>query len=359
MPKHLLALIQDKPFEEVKALLTAPPYNLIITEDHDLYLLKYDQINSDFNEPLVAECRGLILEKETNKPQAVPFFKFWNHGESRAAKIDWNTARVQEKIDGSIIKVWSRNGRWFVSTNGMIDASAVSYNSTKSFYQLFIEAGGNDLPYHLMVPTHTYMFELVHPENRIVVPHQEKKLVHIGTRDLVSGKELDLDIGVVKPKEYRFNSLEEAVLVARALPYSEEGYVVVDGAWNRNKCKSAAYIAIHAMKSNGIVTPKRMLALMITGEDGEFLSYFPEYTDIYNQVFSAYNSFVDRIMIDIISVKDHSFDTRKDYALLVKTMAYPPLMFTFIDRLKTIKREDVMAYLNTVQIDKLVVLVGL
>jgi hypothetical protein len=203
------------------------------------------------------------------------------------------------------------------------------------------------------------MFELVHPENRIVVPHKDKKLVHIGTRDLTTGKELEVDIGIEKPKEYHFNSLEEAVEAAKALPYSEEGYVIRDANFNRIKCKSISYIVIHSMKGNGNVTPKRMLSLVVAGEEGEFLSYFPEFTEVYDTVSAAYNSFIDRIMADITSVRDCSFATRKDYALLVKTMTYPPLMFTFIDKLKTVKREDVVTYLNTVQIDKLVVLVGL
>jgi hypothetical protein len=48
-----------------KQILTSDPYNLDIKEKGNLVLFIYSQINSDFNLPIVNECRGLILEKET------------------------------------------------------------------------------------------------------------------------------------------------------------------------------------------------------------------------------------------------------------------------------------------------------
>ena len=55
------------------------------------------------------QCRGLILRKDTNQPVCVPFYKFFNLGEEQAHAIDWGTASVYEKVDGSLIKVrWRR-----------------------------------------------------------------------------------------------------------------------------------------------------------------------------------------------------------------------------------------------------------
>ena len=46
----------------------------------------------------------------------------------------------------------------------------------------------------------TYMFELVSPYNRIVVPHESIDLYNIGTRDNVTLHELEVDIGIKKTK---------------------------------------------------------------------------------------------------------------------------------------------------------------
>ena len=69
-------------------LLTSSPYNLTIKRDGKLILFKYNQINSDFNEKICCEARGLILEEGTWKVVRMAFKKFFNLGESFAAKID-------------------------------------------------------------------------------------------------------------------------------------------------------------------------------------------------------------------------------------------------------------------------------
>jgi hypothetical protein len=65
-------------------------------------LLKYDQLSSPtlMGLPEMQDCRGLILEKCTWKVMSLAFRKFFNAEEGNAAKIDWNTANVLEKLDG-------------------------------------------------------------------------------------------------------------------------------------------------------------------------------------------------------------------------------------------------------------------
>lgn len=81
-------------------LLQEKPYYLTISEDEDYILLKYSQIDSDFNSELVRECRGVILYKPTLEVVCRPFDKFGNYGEGYCPAIDWNSIRVQSKIDG-------------------------------------------------------------------------------------------------------------------------------------------------------------------------------------------------------------------------------------------------------------------
>src|SRR5271170_7082534 len=70
----------------------------------NLVHLKYSQIDSPMNEPIVRECRGLIVDQADDwRIVAAPYRKFFNHGEVHAAPIDWPTARVYEKLDGSLM----------------------------------------------------------------------------------------------------------------------------------------------------------------------------------------------------------------------------------------------------------------
>ena len=111
-----------------REILSEAQYYITIKDDGDFTLLKYSQIDSDFSKEIVRECRGLIIDKDL-KPVCVPFYKFGNYGESYADNIDWSTAAVEEKIDGSLIKVWSYNGKWIVSTNGTIFAHKANIGS--------------------------------------------------------------------------------------------------------------------------------------------------------------------------------------------------------------------------------------
>src|SRR5689334_13224443 len=73
-----------------------------------LVQLKYSQIESPMGERIVQECRGLILDEGHDwKVIAFPYTKFFNHGEGHAAPIDWGTAKVYEKLDGSLMTLYS------------------------------------------------------------------------------------------------------------------------------------------------------------------------------------------------------------------------------------------------------------
>jgi hypothetical protein len=91
---ELLSFIENKTFDEIKSILTEVPFSIEVKEDGPLYLLKYNQIRSDFTIPIVRECRGVILEKGTNSLICAPFWKFFNQGESLAAKIEWSSAKL-------------------------------------------------------------------------------------------------------------------------------------------------------------------------------------------------------------------------------------------------------------------------
>ena len=107
---QIVNFIKENPNWE--KLLSSKPYSLSIKRKDSRILFKYSQIDSDPSLEIVKEARGLILEDGTWNIVAYPFKRFFNYGEPNAAAIDWTSARVQTKEDGSLIKVYFYNGEW-------------------------------------------------------------------------------------------------------------------------------------------------------------------------------------------------------------------------------------------------------
>ena len=57
MKLQLLDFIKQNK-ENWKEVLQKPPYSLIVKEDDDYILLKYNQLESDLSNSIVQECRG-------------------------------------------------------------------------------------------------------------------------------------------------------------------------------------------------------------------------------------------------------------------------------------------------------------
>ena len=344
-----------------KKIIQEKPYCVEVKEDDDYILLKYSQIDSDFSKELVRECRGVILNKENLNVVCRPFKKFFNYGEVYAADIDWNTARIASKIDGSLIKVWFDNV-WHISTNGTIDAfkAELSFgtNEFKTFGDIFTKAleKQNIAPYFdNLNKDYTYLFEVVSPYNRIVVPYKEIDAYHIGTIETKTAKEVEVNIGVKKPKEYFFSSLKETVNAANELPYDDEGYVVRDKNYNRIKIKSPEYLAIHRLANNGNVSYKRILELVLINEDSEFLTYFPEYTEAFDEVKEKLNAFLSKVKRDEKEYYRMKFNSRKSLAMWAKNKTLPSALFALEDN----KVNNCEEFVRNMRVDNLLKILGM
>lgn len=255
-------------------------YKIVIKEEYPLAIFNYG-IDCDFADPIVQEARGIIIDLETLNVVCWPFRKFGNYNESYADKIDWNTARVQDKIDGSIIKMWwnRTTGRWQFSTNGTINAETTLANqmTQETFLDVIKKADNyNEIVLRLadLSKDHTFIFELVSPETQVVVKYPVSHLYHIGTRNNISGMEINSDIGIEKPKEYFLKSLDDCLSAAYDLNKSDdglihdvkkEGFVVVDDNWNRIKIKSPDYLMLHRMSSNSNFSKERIVGMIRDG----------------------------------------------------------------------------------------------
>ncbi len=101
---------------------TVKDFSLKTREYEHKILLKYDQLVSPtlMGLPEMQDCRGIILEKGTWNVMSLAFRKFFNSEEGNAAKIDWNTAHVLEKLDGTMIQVYYdwHDMTWYAGTTG-------------------------------------------------------------------------------------------------------------------------------------------------------------------------------------------------------------------------------------------------
>ena len=307
-----------------KDKLSKPPYSLIIKEEDDFTLLKYNQLESDFNQEIVRECRGIILDKD-NHIVCWPFYKFFNYGEVYADKLDWSSVSVQDKIDGTLMKLWNYKGEWKLSTNGSINAYTTPLNQNevlkiscpyKTFGELF-EAAENykDIDFNSLNPNYTYMFELTSPYNRIVIEYPNIIINHIGTRNNQTGQELDVNIGVKQPQRWPITTLDQCIQATQQMGKDEEGFVVVDKNWKRVKIKNPIYLQLHRMISNNSLQFKDVFKMIIENEDSEFLSYFPEYENVFEDVRNKIEALKQRFRDNRISINAICVSmTRKDYA---------------------------------------------
>lgn len=330
----LIEFIQSH--ENWRKLLSGEPYFIKITTEGKYTMFKYNQLNSDFNNEIVQECRGLILDDKF-APVCVPFFKFGNYGESYCPEIDWNTASVQEKIDGSLIKVFYDDGDWHVATNGTIDAYKAELQNDarlgidvpfKTFGELFdVAAKNSGLNYDVLDKNCTYMFELVSPYNRVIVPYKEIRIFHLGTRNNTTLEEEEVDICVAKPKRFPIKTLEDCIKAASELPFDEEGYVVVDKNYNRAKIKSPKYVMAAHIRNNGAVTTSRILDIIRNNEIDEFLLYCNEYEPVLRDIERKVQTVADKMESRAREIEALNVDSQKEFALLVKSDPYCAFLF--------------------------------
>jgi hypothetical protein len=208
-------------------------------------------------------------------------------------------------------------------------------------------------------PDYTYMFELVSPQTRVVVPYTETKLYHTGTRDKNTLQELQVDIGIEKPKEFSISTIEACVEAAKNLDKYHEGFVVVDSRWRRVKIKSPVYVAIHHILNN-ISSEKRIIDIIISGEEAEVVSYFPEYVDMFTSVHERIDLFIAYNEQQLETIRNTEYPTQKELAEYITQTICPSCLFFVINgKAKSVKEfvyrmsaQKIVYYLDKLEPDR-------
>ena len=306
----------------------------------NLLQFTYDQIAASEHKshPVVVESRGLILDQDQNwRVVAQPFTRFFNQGETGAADIDWSTARVQEKLDGSLMIVYWYAGAWQVATKGSPDAGGNVGEHSFTFAELFWRTWQDQYSdVNALIPGWTYCFELTSQYNRIVTQQSDNtgNLTLIGVRDQ-DGAEHPVALwahcwDVVR--EFALTSVADVLAAADALdPAYQEGYVVVDQHWRRIKIKSPRYVLIHHLKDS--LHTRGLVELVQRGEDSEVFAYFPDLRVRYDQILAQMHSLGQEIDQWFIQVAV-SNTSRKNFALAAQAQVPTPVlgaMFALLD----------------------------
>ena len=139
---------------------------LVIVQKHkntDYFIYNYGpkaQYERIWND-ITIQCRGLILDSNYNVI-ARPFKKFFNLEEHTNDNIPLMPFEVYEKMDGSLGILYWIDDKPYIATRG-------SFESDQAIYATNILHN----KYKYVIPkldkSKTYLFEIIYPENRIVV----------------------------------------------------------------------------------------------------------------------------------------------------------------------------------------------
>lgn len=341
-----------KDWEDV---LTQPPYCIKINRDGRYMLLKYNQLGSDFTLSIVRECRGSIFYlNDDDKYECVcrAFDKFGNYGESYVKDIDWNSAIVEEKIDGSLIKFWFHNNEWHISTNGTIDAFKAQIGETElTFGDLANKAiGYSSIPSFIdgLDTTQTYMFELVSPLSKMTIYYPQTQLYYLGQRDMntfMESKQYTTHMekyGILRPKTYALHTLKDCLSYVQQMTKDEEGFVIMDGNRNRVKLKSPEYLLAFHMHNNGVITVKRVIEMIKHNMLDDFMAYCPEYRQFVDNVVEDIICTYIQLEIDWLLASVFAHLPRKEFAEHIKSRENQEFLWIKYDHPKTVAQEYLM-----------------
>lgn len=218
---------------------------LLVRQDHPslpLYIWNYSR-TAQYDriwDPITLNMRATVTDHDGNVV-ARSFEKFFNYEElSEFPDVPY---KLFEKMDGSLILLFSYNGEWIVSSKGSF-TSEQALKATEILKNHYLEC----LPKHL-----TYSFELIGRSNQIVVDYgPEDKLVMLAAFNK-NGGEYHIseftDCGIELVSEHKiWNGDWDAI--KKQIADNREGYVVRFDNGFRMKIKGETYIKLHKIMTS-------------------------------------------------------------------------------------------------------------
>lgn len=265
--------------------------NLNSKEKDGLILFDYSLLTTfemDWDE-ISLNARGIVFEKATGKLVARGFGKFFNweefQGDSKLLSIlpqsflpnYTGKYRVLEKLDGSCAICYTYMKDWNINTRGSFESEQAIW--AKKWFDKNIDASHMNKDF-------TYVFEIIYPDNRIVVDYGNKEMLSLtAIIDTETGYELPYDvmkntaerIGCEIADIYEFDKFEDIFTSRDGLTMNEEGYVVTFDNGFKFKLKGEEYSKVHKLLCS--LTPLhfwRAIDLNTFKIPKEFLVVLPE-----------------------------------------------------------------------------------
>jgi hypothetical protein len=215
---------------------------LVVKQDHltlplSIYnysrTCQYERLWDD----VTMDCRELVLDSEGNVI-AKPFRKFFNMEEHKPEEIPNEPFEVFEKMDNSLGIFFHYGGEWHMATKGsFISDQAVKGMEIAKKYNL----------HTICVPGFVYLFEIIYPENRIVVNYgTDERLVLLSIIN-PEGKELDYDEIEMDGWDIvnRYDGIRDYSELKSKISQDNEGFVIKFRNGFRMKIKGDEYVRLH------------------------------------------------------------------------------------------------------------------
>lgn len=312
----------------------------IATQKHDtlpLLIHNYTQ-RAQFEkmwDEYTLQCRGLITDLEGNIV-ARTFKKFFNISEGRD-QMPLTNPIIYDKFDGSLGIQYYANDSVEIATRGSFNSDQAKW-ATRWMW----DAGYTRKDF---IPGYTYLYEIVYPQNRIVVDYGSKQsLILLAVIDTETGEEIPYHaegeaerLGFESANHLTYTDLTKFVDNAKAGTGNQEGYVF---HWPLNgnlrmKIKSDEYVRLHRLIT-GFSTKSIWECLMNKQSFDEVLENVPdEFYDWVKEKKKELELAFDKKMAEAHEVlkKVDAIDNRKAQAVYLRTY-YPDVMnyvFSLLD----------------------------
>jgi len=271
--------------------------------------------------PETRACRGLILDRN-GLVIARPFEKFFTL-DQHPGPLPLEPFDVFEKLDGSLgILYWTGDSP-FIATRGSFDGEQAE-RANRILHAKYRHLFG-ELDRSL-----TYLFEIIYPQNRIVVDYGDiEDLILLTAIETESGRELGpLEVGF--PVVRRYDGITDLSALTEMEELNKEGFVVRFESGVRVKLKFEEYKRLHKLVTG--VNPKHVWQMLVEGREvAELVDRVPD--EFYNWIRGIESGLLQRFS-EIESVCRKEFKvlpTRKETALYFQQLSYPSVLFAMLD----------------------------
>ena len=352
----------------------------------DKLSLNYDQIQAISGDRLMEQCRGVVIRphgwsvsvvkldrfngdlnrkdapwRHVTFPDGIdvlawPMERFYNDGDTAAAAIDWERARILEKLDGTMcVLYWDPlHEKWHVATRSVPEADlpvragdmhigdmtfaelfwrsmSKTIFSTGDFEKAYADEQLTFAALPLLSKRVTYVFELTGPHNKVVVDYTDEHVTLLAARDLDTGLELDVrklgaPFGAWIPVVKEWPVIDVVTLREHVHTFPGdvcEGAVVFDDE-HRRKFKNKRWLMASRFKDTIGSSKRGALRMIIDGTWDDTVSEIsPDVMQQFKRMAEGLRTFLGRIDANFTTWAAQApsmpgENMRKSFALLVQ-----------------------------------------